>query len=129
MHLPQAFDEEGGRPGLKPVGIEFPVRKSVQEAVGIIDSLGILVKAVPVVSPAKLFQALLCREALFIRQLSDLRKKSLPHFLIRDSTYIRVFRIHGNISELVQITENTDLAELGHSCDKDKSNVSFVAFE
>ena len=45
------------------------------------------------------------------------------------TTDAAVFLKHGNILQLIQVTENTDLAELGNTSDENKAQIFVITFQ
>ena len=68
-------------------------------------------KMITIVGVLEFSQALFFCVFLFFSQGLDLRHKYAYHLFFCDAAYFCIILAHRNIPELIQVTENTDLAE------------------
>ena len=62
-------------------------------------------------------------------QFMDIFLKPGMDFLLTDTANLCILVNHGNIPQVVQVTEHTDFAELGHTCQQGKADASVHGFQ
>ena len=62
-------------------------------------------------------------------QFMDVFFKPGMDFLLTDTANLCILVNHGNIPQVVQVTEHTDFAELGHTCQQSEADASVHGFQ
>ena len=109
----QQFYQVSRRTRLEPVTAELFIFKSIQQAERIIDPFSVLYKMITVISPLQLGAGFLIGHFLRIRQFVKFFFKIVMDFLLGHSAKSDIHFLHGNIIQIIQVTEYADLAKLG----------------
>ena len=114
MELEQ-FDEVGRCACLKPVAAEPPVGKGIEQAERIVHTDGIFCEMIPVVVCFQLRTSFLITHARSCGQFVNILFKIGINFFLTDTADFGILVNHGNVTQVIQITEHADLAELSYS--------------
>ena len=107
----QQFYQVGGCSRLEPVTAEFLIFKSIQQAERVVDTFGVLYEMIAVISPLQLGTGFLVGHFLSVCQLVKLFFKIIVNLLPGYSAKTDIHFLHGNIIQVIQVTEYADLAE------------------
>ena len=117
LALLQQFDQKGGRAGLKPIGLDAPLVKQLQQPKRVVDRLAQPVVAVVPVADLRPVKA------------GQLRGKHRINIGIGVAADGAVAHIQRDVLEVVQAREQADFAELGDAGQKDELEVFVRVFE
>ena len=124
--------EEGRRPGLEPPRPQAALLQRRKQAVGVVDAaahaLGPLprpvgVEAIAVVAGAQSVEGAAHVHGPPCAQGLNLRMERPLELGLRDPADARVVLRERDVSQLVEVTEDRYLGELGHAGDEDKAEV------
>jgi len=128
MELEQ-FDEVGRCARLKPVAAELFLRKRIEQTERIVHAHGIFREVITVIIGFQLCTSLFISQARSCSQRMNVFLKIRMDFLLADAADFHVAVVHGDVHQVVQIAEHTDLAELGHSREQGKADAPVHGFQ
>ena len=125
----QQFHKVSGRSGLKPIVTEFHLKECIQQTERIIDAVRVFCKVVTVIAGLQFIAYFLIRHFLRGCQFVQVFFKIKMYLLFGDSTDGNERLVHGDVIQIVQVTEHTYFAELGHSRQQGKLDAAVHGFQ
>ena len=125
----EQFDKVSRCACFKPVAAEPPVGKGIQQAERIVHTDGIFREMISVVVCFQFRTSFFIAHACSCGQFVNIFFKIGINFFLTDTTDFGILVNHGNVTQVVQIAEHADLAELGHSREQSKADAPVHGFQ
>ena len=120
----EQLDQIRRRSRFKPVAAEFFLRKGVQQAERIVHAGCVFREMITVVIGFQFLAGFFVTYPRGRGQFVDVFLKIRVHFLFTDTADFGIMVIHGYVHQIIQVAENTDLAELGDPRQQGESDTS-----
>ena len=124
MALFQQYDQIGRCAGLEPIIAKLIIFKCIEQAKRVVDAYRIFHKMITVVIHLEFNTNILVGHVLEFCQLMDLFFQIIVYFLFGNSAEIDIRFAHGNVVQVVQITEYAYFSKFGHSRQHSKLNMA-----
>ena len=118
----EQFDKVSRCACLKPVAAELFLRKRIEQTERIVHAYGIFREVIAIVIGFQLRTSLFISQARSCSQHVNVFLKIRMDFLFADAADFHVTVVHGDVHQVIQITEHADLTELGHSRKQGKAD-------
>ena len=125
----QQFHKVSGRSGLKPIVTEFHLKECIQQTERIVDAVRVFCKVITVIARFQFIAHFLIRHFLRGCQFVQIFFKIKVYLLFGDSTDGNERLVHGDIIQIVQVTEHAYFAKLGHSRQQGKLDAAVHGFQ
>ena len=120
---PQPFYKVGRRAGIKPVAADTTVTQGIKQAERIVDILGPIAEMIAVVVIFQQFQSFFVGNLLPVGKRLHTILNIVLQLLLRNTANRRVFSLHRNILQIVQLAEYAELGELVDPGDEYKPQI------
>ena len=109
----------------KPIIAEHTAVQCIEYAKGVVYTLlGVFVKMVTVEVDAHALIAFIFGHVVIVGQLTYAVVKVCMKFLLRDATDVGICWQHGDVYQIVQVTEHAHLSELRHTSEESEADVA-----
>ena len=129
MIASQQLHKVSRRSGFKPIVAEFHLKECIQQTEGIVDAVRVFCKVITVIARFQFIAHFLIRHFLRGCQLVQVFFKIKMYLLFSNSTDGNKRLVHGDVIQIVQVTEHTDFTELGHSRQQGKLDAAVHGFQ
>ena len=108
---------------------EFHFSECVQQAERVVNVIAVFHEVIPVVGLFQFGFGFLFGHSVLLTQFDDVFLEVAVKFFFGNAAYIGKSVVHGNVHQVVQVTEHADLAELGHSGEQGKLDVAVATLQ
>ena len=125
----QQLYQESRRTRLEPIVRELFFLERIQQTEGIVHAHTVLTEMITVILPFQRMADLLRHHAIGHCEGLNAFPEIGMQFIFRNAANGRIFPIHGDILQVVQIAENADMTETAHSCKEREADVRVLRLQ